>query len=84
MADLVASGIVPLSAKFHLFGKGACADEEAGEKKKKKQTLPPVFKHCINEEGYTSWIRFLILMKIASYKQCPSVIYNQEEAGAQV
>lgn len=34
MADLVASGIVPLSAKFHLFGKAACADEEAGEKKK--------------------------------------------------
>lgn len=40
MADLVASGIVPLSAKFHLFGKGACADEEAGEKKKKNKHSP--------------------------------------------
>jgi len=33
VADLVASGIVPLLAKFHLFGKAACADEEAGKKK---------------------------------------------------
>jgi len=37
VADLVASGIVPLLAKFHLFGKAACADEEAGKKKK----IPP-------------------------------------------
>lgn len=48
-----------------------------------KKKIPPVFKKCINEEGYTSWMRFLILMKIGSYQQCPSRTYNQEEAGAQ-